>query len=226
MRLPGFVARPMFSVLYGLARRSVAVVPIRRVVRPVSAECQNAFDDLLVASLERDGGGLITYRLPYPKSEFLNYLCDWKGFVAHGSPLADLTRLEPVRLGSDTNEFGNRQQVFGSPDAMWAMWFAILDKSRVSRTDNGCVRVGRGSGRAKYCHFELPREQRGVYPFVAGMMYLARPESYPNRRGQGVLKWFDAEIEEWGSTGPVAPILRVAVKPEEFPYLDRVGYRL
>jgi hypothetical protein len=46
----------------------------------------------------------------------------------HGSPSHDLETLQPIRKGRDNNEFGNRQQIFCSPDAIWAMWFAILEK--------------------------------------------------------------------------------------------------
>jgi hypothetical protein len=47
--------------------------------------------------------------LPYQKVDFLNYICDWRGYVAHGSTLQDLIALQPVRLTHDTSEFGNRQ---------------------------------------------------------------------------------------------------------------------
>ena len=200
--------------------------PIRRVVQSVPFEKQNAYEDLLAASLANAGNGLIDYQLPYAKAEFLNYLCDWKGYVAHGSPHSELANLEPVRYTTDTTDFGKRRQVFGSPDAIWAMWFAILDKAQVSRTDNGCVRVGRGLERVKYYHFDLPKECSGAPPFVAGMLYFARPEDYPDRRSHTVLDWLEAEIEEWGSSKPVRPIMRVPVQPDEFPYLRDVRYRL
>lgn len=226
MRLPRVIGRPLFDLLYRQTRGSLAISPLCRAVRPVGAETQQVFDDHLRAASINNGRRQIDYQLPYPKSDFLNYLCDWKGYVAHGSPLMNLERLEPVRLGTDTNEFGNRRQVFGSPDAMWAMWFAILDKSKVSKTDNGCVRVGQGEGRVKYYHFELPRESGSAPPFVEGMIYLARPEDFPDHRSDDQLRWFDAEIEEWGSLGPVTPVLRIMVKPQEFPYLHLVKYRL
>ena len=226
VRVPGEIGHRLFAVLYRLARRRLTAAPIRRVVGPVPIEHRQAFDRLLTASLRPERGGRIDEPLPHLKAAFLNYLCDWRGYVAHGSPLAHLTRLEPLRLGADTTAFGNRRQVFGSPDALWAMWFAIVDKTRVSRTDNGCVRVDRGPGRVKYYHFELPREARATPPFVTGRVYLARPEDYPERRDQGLLDWLDAEIEEWGSAGPVTPLLSVAVAPDDFPYLDRVQYRL
>ncbi len=228
MPLPNFLARPLFEVLYRLSRyqESGRTPLIRRVVAPVDATRQRAFDALLETALAGSPSAFIRYDLPYPKTEFLTYACDWRGFVAHGSPLGDLATLEPVRKSSDTSEFGNRQQIFASPDALWAMWFAILDKDKVRQTRNGCVRQGSGPSRVKYYHFELPVVNREAPPFVPGTIYLARAADFPDKRPFALLDWFNAEIEEWGSTTPVIPLARLAVSPQDFPYLDRVRFCL
>lgn len=159
MRLPGFLAKPIFHIIYTYMRRQEGATfpPIRRKVMPVDAGRKQAFDILFDTALADSSRMPISYNLPYPKAEFLNYICDWRGFVVHGSPSPDLESLQPIRKGSDNNEFGNRQQIFCSPDAMWAMWFAILDKSKFKLTRNGSIRVGSGYGRVKYYHFELPK---------------------------------------------------------------------
>ena len=36
-----------------------------------------------------------------------------------------------------------------------------------------------------------------------GMLYITRPQDFPDKRPFPILNWFDAEIEEWGSTQPV-----------------------
>ena len=185
-----------------------------------------AFDRLFDSARERGPGTLIDYDLSYPKSDFLNYLCDWRGFTMHGSPLHDLDVLQPVRKSRDNNEFGNRQQIFASPDAIWAMWFAILDKSRYNRTNNGCVRVGTGLQRVKYYHFQLPQSNRENDPFTEGMMYVTRAEDFPAKRPFPLLDFFNAEVEEWGSTNPITPLARIRVKPEDFPYLAQVEFNL
>ena len=43
-----------------------------------------------------------------------------------------------------------RQQIFASPNAIWAMWFAILDKGKFNLTRNGSVSVGRGNRRRTF----------------------------------------------------------------------------
>lgn len=228
MPLPQFLARPVFDVLYRLDRRreGATTPPIRRAVRPADENQRIAFDRLFEATLQRGPNALIRYDLPHPKSDFLNHLCDWRGYVAHGSPLSELDVLQPIRKSSDKNEFGRRQQIFCSPDAVWAMWFAILDKNKFNLTRNGCVRVGIGANRVKHYHFELPKVNEENRPFTRGMIYIALAKDFPDKRPFPLLEHLNAEIEEWGSTHPVTPLARIEVGPEDFPYLDKVQFSL
>ena len=104
--------------------------------------------------------------------------------------------------------------------------FAILDKSKYNLTRNGSVRVGRGPGRVKYYHFELPKINEENRPYTEGMMYIARAQEFTDKRAYPVLDWFDGEIEEWGSPQPVTPLARLRVSPRDFPYLDQVEFSL
>jgi hypothetical protein len=228
MPLPDFLAKPLFEVVYRLNRYQAGArtPPLKRKVTPLDEYRQKSFDVLLDGAIGLRPNTLISYNLPYPKAEFLNYACDWRGLVAHGSPLNDLEVIEPLRKSKDTNEFGNRQQVFCSPDAIWAMWFAILDKSKYHLTQNGCVRVGQGERRLKYYHFELPAANEADPPFTNGTIYLCRAEAFPEKRPYPQLEWFKAEIEEWGSAQPVIPLARIHVTPHDFPYLKQVQFRL
>jgi len=228
MPLPHVLAKPVFHIFYLINRRleGSTTPPIRRAIHPVQAEQRFAFDQLLDAVQQRGPNTLIDYNLPYPKSDFLNYLCDWRGFVLHGSNMPDLNVLEPIRKSKDKSEFGNRQQIFGSPDAIWAMWFAILDKGKYNSTRNGCVRVGVGPQRIKYYHFELPKSNQENHPFTEGTIYITQAIDFPDKRPFPLIDYFHAEIEEWGSTKPVTPLARIRVRPEDFPYLDHVQFYL
>ena len=198
MPLPSFLANPIFHLIYTFMRRKegATLPPIRRKVMPVDETRRQVFDMLLDSALIGNPRVPISYNLSYPKAEFLNYICDWRGFVVHGSPLHDLVTLQPVRKSSDKSEFGNRQQIFGSPDAIWAMWFAILDKAKLNFTRNGSVRIGRDKHRVKYYHFELPQENKENNPFIDGMLYITRAQDFPDKRPYPILDWFDGEIEE------------------------------
>lgn len=228
MAFPGLISRPLFHAFYHFDRwKDGATAPtIYRHVKQVVESQRFAFDALLDSALQSGLTTPIQYNSTVPKADFLNYLCDWRGFVLHGSPRTDLTTLEPVRLSGDNNEFGNRQQIFCSPDAMWACWFAILDKSKFNLTRNGCVRVGTGTKRIKYYHFELPKETLENKPFTNGMLYICRAEDFPDKRSFPLLDWFNAEIEEWGSVNPVRPLAKMQINPGDFPYLRQVQFSL
>ena len=88
------------------------------------------------------------------------------------------------------------------------------------------MRVGRGPGRVKYYHFDLPAENKPDPPFTEGMVYIANAGDFPDHRPYPMLDWFDAEVEEWGSTVPVMPLVKLSVTPDDFPYLDKVQFRL
>jgi len=229
MSLPLFFARPAFGLLFRLNRlkegRRIALLHRRKLLPNVKTRM--AFDALLEETLRGSPNALIEYSLPYPKTDFLNYLCDHCGYVAHGSPIPDLPMLEPIRYSSDITEFGNRKIIFSTPDAIWAMWFAILDKGRARSTSNACIRVGsQASQWVKYYHFNLPINMKDQFPFSEGTIYLAHSADFPERHFMQVLDFFGAEFEEWGSDKPVQPVARLRISPQDFPYLRKVEYNM
>jgi hypothetical protein len=226
IHLPEFLALPLFRLVYPRVRKSEGspVPPIRRCVKLTNADAAYEFNRLFNSALLYQTKQPIEYNLPYPKIDFLNYLCDARGLVAHGSNNQDLEVLEPVRYSTDSSEFGNRQQIFASPDAIWAMWFAILDKGRIRVTRNGCIGIGSELKREKYYHFELNREVKDQFPFTTGTLYFARAENFPTRHRIPALNFFGGDFEEWGSAEPVKPLAKIQVEPKDFPYLDQVQY--
>jgi hypothetical protein len=78
----------------------------------------------------------------------------------------------------------------------------------------------------KYYHFDLPAESKDAPSFTDGMVYIAHAEDFPEHRRYPLLHWFDAEVEEWGGPGPVTPLAKLPVKPEDFPYMDKVQFYL
>lgn len=228
IRLPGFLALPLFRRIYPKVRKSEGspVPPICRRVTPVDPGAAYAFNRLFNASLLLQARQPIEYDLPYPKLDFLNYLCDWRGLVVHGTQIPDLQILQPVRYSSDSSEFGNRRQIFATPDAIWGLWFAIVDRTRVKVMRNGCIGIGDEETREKYYHFELPRELEGEFPFTSGTLFLAKAQDFPSRHKIPMLNFFGGDFEEWGSIQEVTPLAKVQVEPQDFPYLDQVEYCL
>lgn len=226
MALPESFSKPIFFLIYKLIRfgNGLRTPMLRRTVQIPAKEKRAAFDRLIDTAIENGSDRPIHYDLQYSKVDFLNYICDWRGLVAHGSPMHDLNNLEPIRKSRDNTEFGNRTQIFCSPDAVWAMWFAILDKDKFTLTNNACIRIGSGARREKYYHFALPRNKKEEAPFTEGMIYLCRAEDFPSRRVIPILKFLGGEAEEWGSEQPVRPLAKIAIAPSEFPFLHQVQF--
>src|ERR1700761_2963886 len=88
-----------------------------------SAADRAAFDALLA-----DADGRIDYRLDAPKWQFLFHVADRGEAVLHGSSAPDIEMFEP-RQSNDIVEFGNRKAVYAAADGLWAMYFAILDRT-------------------------------------------------------------------------------------------------
>ena len=157
-------------------------------------------------------GPTTSYTLPYPKHEFLAFLTDYKELAFHGSIRNDIDRLEPVRLTTDLSEFGSRQMLFGTSDAIWAMWFAILEKTKSLGTTNSCIPVRDIRGVSyKLYFFAIGQAAVDASPYVDGTVYVTSPDSFTERQGV-----------QWGSTSPIEPLLRIPVRPRDFPYLAYV----
>ena len=228
IRLPEFLALPLFKRVYPLLRRREGspIPPIQRRISQVDLKASYAFNRIFNASLLYQLHCPIEYDLPYPKLDFLNYLCDWRGLVAHGSHSSNLLELAPIRRSEEVSDLPYIQPVFAFPDAVMALWFAILDPKQVHATSNGCVCIGRELKREKYYHFELPSMLEGKFPFTPGTIYIARAESFPIRQKTRSLNFFGADHEQWGSESSVTPLAKITVEPQDFPYLDQVQYCL
>ena len=104
-----------------------------------SPEKQRAFDDLWQS---RPEGGFLNYHLPYPKWQFLSYLCESRELVLHGSQDVGIGIVEP-RQANDTKAFSNQRAIYATTDGIWVIYFAILDrqKHRGLSLFNSCLRA-------------------------------------------------------------------------------------
>ena len=151
--------------------------------------------------------------IPHSTFEFLCYLADYEDLVFHGTQRTGLNELHPIRDTTDLSEFGKQQMLFGSPDAIWSLWFAILDKVKARGTSNGCVAVeDRKGSRYQLYYFSIDYRATDTSPYVDGMIYVMRPDTFTERQ-HGV---------QFGSKVSVKPLLKLPVGPADFPYLKYV----
>src|SRR6478672_13184108 len=106
-----------------------------------------AFARLYQEAVTPGSGAALDYPLAVPRWQFLCWLCDTQDIVLHGSGDPAIAEFEP-RQSNDIAEFGNRAAVYAASDALWAMYFAIVDRDRyVTSLVNACFRVVEADGR-------------------------------------------------------------------------------
>jgi hypothetical protein len=186
-------------------------------------ETRASFDALLSDTLEKGQGIEIDYNLPAPKWQFLCYLCDQKGLLAHGSGNPNIDEFEP-RQSDDIGEFGNRKAVYAASDAIWAMYFAIVDRDRyVTSLTNACATIVEydGSIHGPYYFFSINADALPHNPWRQGTIYLLPRDTFEHQ-GRQQFKGMTIEIAQWASLVPVTPLAKITVDPQDFPFLSQI----
>ena len=195
---------------------------LRRPPMPTDPATLAAFERLHATIAEGEGGE-IAYDLAAPRWQFLCYLADTKNIVLHGSDNPNIAMFEP-RQSDDVNEFGDRKAIYAASDGIWPMYFAILDRARYPMSlINSSVRVHLqdGSRSEPYYFFSIAREALAQKPYHRGTVYLLPRQGFEKQASQRYRDW-TIDPAQWASPVPVAPLARLAVGPEDFPFLDRM----
>lgn len=178
----------------------------------------------LAAEVAGMTGDALQWTLEYPKHEFLRYLMARGQFIFHGSPHADIDEFAPRRTSLEifnVGGHGNLGAVYGTDDPIWAMWFAVIDRSKLTGSiRNGVMAFDAEDGSVvRVYEFSVHHEHLPNPPLRTGMLYVLprapfnRIPFYPG----GPLS------DEWASEVPVHPVARLAIEPSDFPFSDRIG---
>lgn len=165
----------------------------------------------------------IDYTFPAPKWLFLCYLADQQGVVLHGTGDPLIQVFEP-RQSNDLNEFGARTAIYAARDGLWAMFFAILDRTHYPMaTSNACVRLEDAAGQVsepRYV-FSISRPALRQQPWRKGTVYLLPGDTFEN---QPSLQFgpYVVRVPQLASLVPVKPFAHLEVAPEDFPFLKDI----
>jgi hypothetical protein len=187
------------------------------------APTRSAFDALLAQIMAAGAHTGIDYTFPVPKWQFLCYLADQHGVVLHGTGDPHIQVFEP-RPSSDLTEFGAQTAVYAARDGLWAMFFAILDRSGYPMTTtNACIQLADAAGPvgAPRYVFGISREALQRQPWRAGTVYLLPGDTFVN---QPTLRFgsYEVHVPQLASLAPVTPLARLAVEPNDFPFLNDI----
>lgn len=165
----------------------------------------------------------LVYTLPTPRWQFLCYLAEHKPVVLHGSGALDIRTFE-ARQSNDLHEFGNRAAVYAASDGIWPIYFAILDREQFPMSlTNACFRVVAPGGVAgePFYYFSISQAALARQPWRAGMVYILPRTTFEQ---QPPLPFEDSAVyvQQWASPEPVAPLAKLRVAPEDFPFLHQL----
>lgn len=184
-------------------------------------EKKAAFDDLFNST---DPGSLVDYRLPYPKWQYLSYLCETKDLVLHGSQNLTISEVEP-RQANDIKEFSNRRAIYATTDGIWVIYFAILDRKGYSEMSlfNSCLKVRLSADQVSepMYFFSITHSVLLKEPWCQGMIYILPRNSFeqePSQEMQGM----EIIFPHWISPLPASPVARFTVGPQDFPFLGQI----
>ncbi len=175
----------------------------RRAADPSTTEKRReAFERLITAAAAGDGTVAAT-SCPYPLHELLTYLVVERGLLLHGSNTTDIEQLEPqpardfeteLRRSSPATTASGRSS---SPRSRGRTWTGVF---------NACLHIGRGRRLRRFYLFVITADPAAATTWTDGAVYAMRARRVPARVGKRV-----------GEPGPVRPVLRVLVRPEDFP---------
>ena len=139
--------------------------------------------------------------------------------VLHGSGDPAILQFEP-RQSDSSEDFGNQKAVYASSDALWANYFAVVDRPRyVWSLVNSCFRLTEPDGQiVPYYFFSVNEDALPHNPWRSGTIYILPRESFEQERSRRP----DRETAHWRSFNPVKPLANVSVEPADFPFLDQI----
>jgi hypothetical protein len=136
----------------------------------------------------------------------------------HGSLRADLEVLEPIRMSTDTTQFGNLQAVFATSDPVWATWFAIVGREGLTNMTNGSMAPAGASLYPRWYFFAVNEGALAPGRFRDGYLYVLPRATFRLQPPVGGL----LDTAQWASDVAVRPVERIPVSPADFPLLDQV----
>jgi hypothetical protein len=184
-------------------------------------EKQRAFEDVW-RSINK--GDLIDYSLPYPKWQFLTYLCETQDVVLHGSQNRQIKVVEP-RQANDIKAFSNQRAIYATTDGIWVIYFAILDRQKYPQMTlfNSCLQVllSPDLWSEPFYFFSISGFALRQKPWCSGAVYILPRQSFirePTQQVQGM----EIVFPHWIGGESSQPAARLLVGPQDFPFLDQI----
>ena len=160
----------------------------------------------LVHAVDEAGGAEIDYVAAAPKHAFFRHLLEHRPVLLHGTRDATIERFDPRRQTDYDNEWTNA--VFATDDAIWPIFFAVVNRPVARSLINAC---SRRYGESHY-YFSIGTDPKRSDAWRSGWIYVLPRETFR----------LHPSGPEWLSPLAVRPLARVRVDPTDFPFLGDV----
>lgn len=161
--------------------------------------------DSLVTEARANGGVIDASSIAVPAHELLTHLVERHGLLLHGSNQTELDVLEP-RPASD---FGTHvDAVVAADDGIWPLFYAVVARERIDGVFTACMHLGR---RRFYLFRVFGADPGEESTWTRGAVYALPEDGFRREWGN-----------EWLRDAEVTPVLRVLVRPSDFPLLHAV----
>lgn len=187
----------------------------------LTTEKQDAFEDLFRSTPE---GNYIDYCLPYPKWQFLSYLCMSREFVVHGSQNQNIQEVRPHQA-NDIRAFSNQRVIYATTDGIWVIFFSILDRKKYPEMSlfNSCLQARTANGQLTepLYFFSITHSVLLQKPWCPGAVYIFPRQSFKqetSQQAQGV----EIVFPHWISPQPTQLVAKLIVEPDDFPFLEKI----
>jgi hypothetical protein len=162
------------------------------------------------------------YTLKIPKWQFLCYITERHNLALHGSGNMGIRRFEP-RQPVDLQEFGAQKAVYAAADGIWPLYFAIVDRTKSPSIMNACIYPERADGTMGDAHyfFSISRQAVERQPYQQGMVYLLPRDTFVLQPAMELDGW-RIHTAQLASLEAVVPVAKLAVTPEDFPFLAQM----
>ena len=210
-RLKLFVLRRVLFNVWRLAERlGIRLATEGPTYAPTDA--QREAMDALVVRARAEGGVIDASSTGFPAHELLTHLVMQHGLLLHGTNNTELD----VLLPRPARDFGTHVEVVvAADDGIWPLFYAVVARQRVEGVFTACMHLGRLPQRRRFYVFRVfgadPHEEA---TWTHGAVYAVQRAGFWQEWGN-----------EWLRGTEATPVLRVLVRPSDFPLRHVVASR-
>lgn len=183
---------------------------------------RQACDALLAAALAQGPQQVLEYSLSVPKWRFLCYVAEHHNLALHGSDNSEIERFEP-RQPQDLYEFGAQKAVYAAADGIWPMYYAVVNRSKSPSIINACIYFEQEDGTLSAPHylFSISKDAINNDPYQSGVVYLLPRDTFIHEPPMD-LAGGRIRTAQLASFEAVVPLAKLAIEPDDFPFLAQM----